>query len=110
MERSASAWEHLSVRQLSPQPVDRLLSGIRVHVKNRELPVTSLFERELTSAVDAVLLLAVSRTSPNSSRKGGAKVSVSDLLVPARAVALRMHPAVNASWVVDEILRHRILV
>src|ERR1035437_1928417 len=68
---SPSAWEPLSVRQLSPQPVDGLLSGIRVHVKNRELPVTSLFERELTSAVDAVLLLAVSRTSPNSSRKGG---------------------------------------
>jgi pyruvate dehydrogenase E2 component (dihydrolipoamide acetyltransferase) len=81
-----------------------------VHVKNRELPVTSLFERESTSAVAAVLLLAVPRTKQNLLKEGGAKVSVSDLLVRACAVALRMHPAANASWVVDEILRHRILV
>ena len=79
-------------------------------MKNRELPVTSLFERELTSAVDAVLLLAVPRTSPNPSTKGGAKVSVCDLLVRSCAVALHMHPTANASWVVDEILRHRVLV
>jgi len=37
----------------------------------------------------------------------GTKVSVSDLLVRACAVALPMHPAVNASWAGDKILRHR---
>nr|MDQ2723458.1 2-oxo acid dehydrogenase subunit E2 [Actinomycetota bacterium] len=37
----------------------------------------------------------------------GGKVTVTDLLVRACAVALRAHPQVNASWGEDTIVRHR---
>jgi pyruvate dehydrogenase E2 component (dihydrolipoamide acetyltransferase) len=61
----------------------------------------------LTSVVDAERLLAL-RADINTAALSGSdeKVSVTDLLVRACAVALRAHPLVNSSWAGDSILRH----
>jgi pyruvate dehydrogenase E2 component (dihydrolipoamide acetyltransferase) len=60
----------------------------------------------LTSVVDAQRLLAL-RTDINAALIGSdGKVSVTDLLVRACAVALRAHPVVNSSWAGDSVLRH----
>lgn len=61
----------------------------------------------LTDIVDAVQLLAFRKDINERLSDGGTKISLNDLLVRACAVALRMHPAVNASWASDKILRHR---
>ncbi|MFD3686418.1 dihydrolipoamide acetyltransferase family protein [Nocardiopsis sp. NPDC058631] len=37
----------------------------------------------------------------------GAKISFNDLIVKACATALKLHPAVNTSWVDDKLLQHR---
>lgn len=62
----------------------------------------------LTSVVDAERLLAF-RAEVNAAlaEVGAGKVSVTDLLVRACAVALQAHPGVNSSWAEDKILRHR---
>jgi pyruvate dehydrogenase E2 component (dihydrolipoamide acetyltransferase) len=61
----------------------------------------------LTSVVDTERLLTF-RSEVNAALVGaGGKVSVTDLLVRACAVALRAHPQVNSSWGGDTIVRHR---
>ena len=60
----------------------------------------------LTTVIDAERLTAF-RSDVNERLAGnGMKVSVTDLLVRACAVALRAHPQVNSSWGEDKILRH----
>ena len=61
----------------------------------------------LTNVVDVERLVAF-RTDINRSLEAlGTKVSLNDLFVRASAVALRAHPAVNASWGDGVILRHQ---
>lgn len=61
----------------------------------------------LTSVVDAGRLLAF-RAEINDRLAGtGTKISVTDLLIRACAVALRAHPDANSSWGGDKLLRHR---
>jgi pyruvate dehydrogenase E2 component (dihydrolipoamide acetyltransferase) len=60
----------------------------------------------LTSVVDAEPLLALRTQLNEQLAEGGGKVTVTDLLVRACAVALRAHPEVNASWGGDHLLRH----
>lgn len=61
----------------------------------------------LTNVVDSERLLAFRAEINDALAASGGKVSVTDLLVRACAVALRAHPGVNASWAGDKILRHR---
>jgi pyruvate dehydrogenase E2 component (dihydrolipoamide acetyltransferase) len=60
----------------------------------------------LISVVDAERLLAL-RTEVNAALAGSdRKISVTDLLVRACAIALRTHPLINSSWGDDSILHH----
>ncbi|MDQ2723223.1 MAG: 2-oxo acid dehydrogenase subunit E2, partial [Actinomycetota bacterium] len=61
----------------------------------------------LTSVVDTERLLAFRAEVNAALADAGGKVTVTDLLVRACAVALRAHPQVNASWREDTIVRHR---
>jgi pyruvate dehydrogenase E2 component (dihydrolipoamide acetyltransferase) len=61
----------------------------------------------LTSVVDVGALLALRVEVNNQLAESGTKVTVTDLLVRACAVALRLHPQVNASWGGDAIVRHQ---
>ena len=60
----------------------------------------------LTSVVDVERLVAFRAEVNSSLAELGVKVSLNDLFVRACAVVLRQHPAVNASWGGDSILRH----
>ncbi|ELB89747.1 pyruvate dehydrogenase complex, E2 component, dihydrolipoamide acetyltransferase [Rhodococcus wratislaviensis IFP 2016] len=57
--------------------------------------------------VDTERLLSFRAEVNAASADAGGKVSVTDLLVRACAVALHAHPQVNASWGGDAIVRHR---
>jgi pyruvate dehydrogenase E2 component (dihydrolipoamide acetyltransferase) len=61
----------------------------------------------LTSVIDASRLIPFRAEVNERLAAAGTKVSVTDLLVRACAVALRQHPQVNASWGEDSILLHR---
>lgn len=60
----------------------------------------------LTNVVDVERLLALRAEINTALSDGDERVSVTDLLVRACAVALRAHPLVNSSWAGDAILRH----
>lgn len=61
----------------------------------------------LTREIDASELLALKRTlSTALTRRGGPKLSVTDLLIRAMALAIADHPEVNASWQDDRIVPH----
>jgi pyruvate dehydrogenase E2 component (dihydrolipoamide acetyltransferase) len=60
----------------------------------------------LTSIVDVERLLAFRKEVNTGLEAQGVKVSVNDLIVRAAALALRMHPDANSSWVGDKLLRH----
>jgi pyruvate dehydrogenase E2 component (dihydrolipoamide acetyltransferase) len=61
----------------------------------------------LTGVIDAGRLLAFRAEVNDRLAETGTKISVTDLVVRACAVALRAHPQVNSSWADDKILRHR---
>ena len=61
----------------------------------------------LTSVIDAEALLALRREVNTPLASTEPKISVTDLLIRACAVALRAHPQVNSSWGGDHILRHQ---
>ena len=61
----------------------------------------------LTAVIDAEALLALRREVNTTFASTELKISVTDLLIRACAVALRAHPQVNSSWGGDHILRHR---
>jgi pyruvate dehydrogenase E2 component (dihydrolipoamide acetyltransferase) len=60
----------------------------------------------LTAVIDAEALLELRREANTAFAEAGLKISVTDLLIRACAVALRTHPQVNSSWGGDHILRH----
>jgi pyruvate dehydrogenase E2 component (dihydrolipoamide acetyltransferase) len=60
----------------------------------------------LTVVADAGELLAF-RAQLNERHAADVKVSVTDLLTKAGAVALAAHPEINVSWDQTRILRHR---
>lgn len=84
------------------------LSAIRRVTARRLTESAAVPHFYLTSVVDAERLLAF-RADVNAAlaETGAEKVSVTDLLVRACAVALQAHPQVNSSWAEDKILRHR---
>jgi len=59
-------------------------------------------EFALTAEVDMTDALALRRQLADA----GHRVSVNDLVVKAAALALREHPALNASWGGDHVVRH----
>jgi pyruvate dehydrogenase E2 component (dihydrolipoamide acetyltransferase) len=61
---------------------------------------------ELTSVVDAGALLALRAELNAALADVGLKISVTDLLIRACALALRTHPQVNTSWGGDHLLRY----
>jgi pyruvate dehydrogenase E2 component (dihydrolipoamide acetyltransferase) len=60
----------------------------------------------LTSVVNAGALLALRADLNTALADTGLKISVTDLLIRACALALRTHPQVNSSWAGDHLLRH----
>lgn len=60
----------------------------------------------LTSVVDVERLLAFRKEVNAGLESQGVKVSVNDLIVRAAALALRLHPDANSSWIGDKLLRH----
>jgi pyruvate dehydrogenase E2 component (dihydrolipoamide acetyltransferase) len=82
------------------------LTAVR-RVTARRLSESALVPHfDLTAVVDVAPLLAF-RAQANDQLTGETRVSVTDLLVRACALALRAHPALNASWGGDKILRHK---
>jgi pyruvate dehydrogenase E2 component (dihydrolipoamide acetyltransferase) len=61
---------------------------------------------QLTTVLDATRLTDLRREINTRLAGSGIKVSVTDLLVRAAAVALRAHPEMNASFGGDAIIRH----
>ena len=91
-----------------PDDEEVSLSAIRRVTARRLAESAAVPHFYLTSVVDAERLLAF-RAEVNAAlaEVGAGKVSVTDLLVRACAVALQAHPGVNSSWAEDKILRHR---
>lgn len=83
------------------------LTTIRRVTARRLTESAAVPQFHLTSAVDTERLFAFRAqvNAPMSDTSG--KVSVTDLLVRACAVALRAHPQINSAWGGDSIVRHR---
>ena len=121
MDRSASATSRDDAEAPPAAPATQRAAALGVGVDDEEVPLSNIRRitaRRLTESVatphiyltgivDAVQLLGFRKDINERLLEGHTKVSVNDLLVRACAVALRMHPAVNASWAGDKILRHR---
>ena len=84
-----------------PLSTVRRLTAERLAASAREAP-----HFYLTVVTDADALFAF-RTQANDRRGADVKISVTDLLIRACAVALATHPEVNVSWDQTRILRHR---
>jgi len=84
-----------------PLSTVRRLTAERLATSAREAP-----HFYLTVVADAGELLAF-RAQLNERRAADVKVSVTDLLIKACAVALAAHPEINVSWDQTRILRHR---
>lgn len=81
--------------------------------------VRKVIARRLTESKQTVPHFYLRRTIDAEALKGfrgqineqlastGAKISFNDLIVKASATALKLHPAVNSSWVDDKLLQHR---
>ncbi len=61
----------------------------------------------LRRTVDAEALKAFRSQINGQLESTGVKVSFNDLIVKASATALKLHPAVNTSWVDGKLLQHR---
>ncbi|XKK41823.1 2-oxo acid dehydrogenase subunit E2 [Nocardiopsis sp. ARC36] len=80
--------------------------------------VRKVIARRLTESKQTVPHFYLRRTIDAEALKGfrgqineqlastGAKISFNDLIVKACATALKLHPAVNTSWVDDKLLQH----
>jgi pyruvate dehydrogenase E2 component (dihydrolipoamide acetyltransferase) len=84
-----------------PLSTVRRLTAERLAASAREAP-----HFYLTVVADAGELLAF-RAQLNERRVANVKISVTDLLTKACAVALAAHPEINVSWDQTRILRHR---
>jgi len=84
-----------------PLSTVRRLTAERLAASAREAP-----HFYLTIVADADELLGF-RARANARRGAEIKVSVTDLLIKACAVALTTHPEMNVSWDQTRILRHR---
>ncbi|WP_159942625.1 dihydrolipoamide acetyltransferase family protein [Nocardiopsis sp. FR6] len=60
----------------------------------------------LRRTIDAEALKAFRAQINGQLSSTGVKVSFNDLIVKASATALKLHPAVNTSWVDDKLLQH----
>ncbi|PDP87597.1 dihydrolipoamide acetyltransferase [Glycomyces fuscus] len=60
----------------------------------------------LRRTIDAEALKAFRAQVNEQLSSTGVKVSFNDLIVKASATALKLHPAVNTSWVDDKLLQH----
>jgi len=83
------------------------LTAIRRVTARRLTESTAVPHFYLTSVVDTERLLAFRAEVNATLADTDGKVSVTDLLVRACAVALRAHPQVNSSWAGDTIVHHR---
>jgi pyruvate dehydrogenase E2 component (dihydrolipoamide acetyltransferase) len=91
-----------------PEPEDEKvpLTSIRRITAQRLTESAAAPHFYLTSVVNAEPLLAVRTQLNEQLSDSGVKVSVTDLLIRACAVALQAHPQVNASWAGDHLIRH----
>lgn len=104
---TAPAAQGAAAREAGTDDEEVPLSNIRRITARRLTESAAVPHFYLTGIVDAVQLLALRKDINDRLSGDGTKISVNDLLIRACAVALRMHPAVNASWAGDKILRHR---
>ncbi|MEP6561992.1 MAG: dihydrolipoamide acetyltransferase family protein [Nakamurella sp.] len=83
------------------------LSTIRRVTARRLTEAAAVPQFSLTTVLDARRLVGFRTEINERLAPTGTKVSVTDLLVRACAVALRAHPEVNSSFGGDSIVRHR---
>jgi pyruvate dehydrogenase E2 component (dihydrolipoamide acetyltransferase) len=83
------------------------LSTIRRVTARRLTEAAAVPQFSLTTVLDARRLVEFRTEINERLAPTGTKVSVTDLLVRACAVALRAHPEVNSSFGGDSIIRHR---
>ncbi len=81
------------------------LSTIRKVTAKRLSEAALIPAFQLTTILDATNLTALRKQINDQLASTGTKISVTDLLVRAAAVALRAHPEVNASFDGDAIIR-----
>lgn len=67
--------------------------------------VTGVPTFQLSATIEADSLLAFRRQINDELGEEGVRISVTDLLVRASAVALRAHPEVNSAWGGDKVIR-----
>ena len=118
IEPAAGAFGHTPAPQV---PVATTPAAPAIQPDDEEIPLTTIRRVtarrltesaavphfSLTSVVDTERLLAFRAEVNAALADASGKVSVTDLLVRACAVALRAHPQVNSSWGGDTIVRHR---
>ena len=92
---------------IQPDDEEIPLTTIRRVTARRLTESAAVPHFSLTSVVDTERLLAFRAEVNAALAEASGKVSVTDLLVRACAVALRAHPQVNSSWGGDTIVRHR---
>jgi pyruvate dehydrogenase E2 component (dihydrolipoamide acetyltransferase) len=82
------------------------LSSIRRITAQRLTESAAAPQFYVTAVVDAQALLSLRAQLNDQLPDRGGKVSVTDLLIRAGALALRAHPEVNSSWGGDHLIRH----
>ncbi len=109
--RSVAPKAHGEVRrraEATERPKDErvVLSNIRKITARRLTESQAVPHFFLTNQVNAKRLLKVRADINEQLAPEGVKISVTDLIVRASALALRAHPEVNASFDTDAVIRH----
>jgi pyruvate dehydrogenase E2 component (dihydrolipoamide acetyltransferase) len=103
----APAAPPLELRPVAPGSVERVeLSNVRRTIARRLTEAWQAPSFQLTRSADMSRALALLERVVARQREDEARISVSDLLTKACAVALVRHPGVNALWAEDAIEIH----
>ncbi|HEX7845676.1 MAG TPA: pyruvate dehydrogenase complex dihydrolipoamide acetyltransferase [Chitinophagaceae bacterium] len=104
-----------SAKAATPAPVFAPVAGQEGHTDIPNSQIRSVIARRLAeskfSAPHFYLTMEINMDNAMTARAqlnevSPVKISFNDLVVKAAALALRQHPAVNASWLGDKIRRH----
>lgn len=99
----------------APAPVFAPIAGVEGHTDIPNSQIRNVIAKRLAeskfSAPHFYLTMEINMDNAMAARAqlnevSPAKISFNDMVVKAAALALRQHPAVNASWLGDKIRRH----
>jgi pyruvate dehydrogenase E2 component (dihydrolipoamide acetyltransferase) len=95
------------VRAIAPGAVERVpLTNLRKTIVRRLTEAAAVPVFQLVATMDMTETLALRERLVARIQEGEAKISPSDILTKAAAMALMRHPAVNATFAGDAIERH----